>query len=81
MDIRFARSARRHRVGIANIVAAMTAGGDPQRIPATGQGQRERLVWIGPDTTGRELEIVAVVLGADEVMVIHAMPTHFRRPR
>jgi len=37
-----------------------------------------RKVWIGPDDRGVELEIVAVVLRA-ELLVIHVMPTALRR--
>ena len=37
-----------------------------------------RKVWIGLDDRGVELEIVAVVLQA-ELLVIHVMPTALRR--
>jgi hypothetical protein len=37
-----------------------------------------RLVWFGPDGRGIDLEIVAVVLPA-ELLVIHVMPTALRR--
>lgn len=36
------------------------------------------MVWVGPDDRGIELEIVAVVL-PDELLVIHVMPTALRR--
>jgi len=39
-----------------------------------------RLVWIGPDDRGIELEIVALDL-PDEWLVIHVMPTALRRSR
>lgn len=39
-----------------------------------------RLVWIGPDDRGIELEIVALDL-PDEWLVIHVMPTALRRNR
>ena len=37
-----------------------------------------RKVWLGPDGRGGELEIVAVVVRA-ELLVIHVMPTALRR--
>jgi hypothetical protein len=37
-----------------------------------------RKLWLGPDDRGVELEIVAVVLQA-ELLVIHVMPTALRR--
>ena len=36
-----------------------------------------RLVWIGPDDRGIELELVALDLG-DAVVIIHVMPTDLR---
>lgn len=50
---------------------------EPQRIPATSSFDA-RLVWIGPDDRGVELEIVALDL-PDEIVVIHVMPTEFER--
>jgi hypothetical protein len=49
----------------------------PVRVPASADSDA-RLVWIGPDDRGIELEIVALDLG-DEVIVIHVMPTSLRR--
>ena len=39
---------------------------------------RERLLWIGPDDRGLELEVVAIV-EPDQLLVIHVMPRQFRR--
>jgi hypothetical protein len=49
---------------------------EPTVVPATA-AYDERLVWIGVDDRGIELEIVALVL-ADAVVVIHVMPTALR---
>ncbi len=49
----------------------------PIRIPAT-EDVEARLVWIGEDDRGIELEIVALDL-PDAVVVIHVMPTALRR--
>jgi hypothetical protein len=45
----------------------------PVRIPASGDLDA-RLVWVGRDDRGLELEIVALDL-PDAVVVIHVMPT------
>lgn len=50
---------------------------EPTRVPAT-EVADARLVWVGPDDRGIELEIVALDL--DEVIVVlHVMPTSLRR--
>lgn len=40
-------------------------------------GLAERLLWIGVDGRGIELEIVALVL-PEAIVVIHVMPTSLR---
>ena len=50
---------------------------DPVRVPASA-GADARLVWIGVDDRGIELEIVALDL-EEAVVVIHVMPTDLRR--
>jgi hypothetical protein len=49
---------------------------EPTRVPGSEEFD-ERLVWIGEDDRGIELEIVALVL-PDAVVVIHVMPTALR---
>jgi len=49
----------------------------PEQIPASDIADA-RLVWIGADDRGIELEVVALDLG-DVVVVIHLMPTSLRR--
>jgi len=70
--IRIARSARKHRIGAAHILEAMSAAGVPELM------EGDKLLDIGA-----ELEIVAV---PDDkrpggVAVIHAMPTQYRDRR
>lgn len=50
---------------------------EPVRVPAS-ETSDARLVWIGLDDRGIELEIVALDLD-DAVVVIHVMPTSLRR--
>jgi hypothetical protein len=39
-----------------------------------------RYTWMGRDDRGLELEIVAVLVG-EELLVIHVMPRSFRRSK
>ena len=74
--LRFTRRSRRHRIGrtsarhVIATVAAMETKDD--------QTGATLLTWIGDDERGRELEIVAVER-PDCLLVIHVMPTHYRR--
>lgn len=71
------RSARRHRIGKAHALYVM-ATVEPERVSAV-EGTDPRLRWIGPDDRGIALEVAALDL-PDEVIVIHVMPTALRRP-
>lgn len=74
--VRFARSARKHRVGKAHTMHVIE-NNTPRDVPAAGEFDA-RKVWLGPDDRGIELEIVAVVLPG-ELLIIHVMPTALRR--
>ena len=50
---------------------------EPQAVPAT-EVADARLVWIGLDDRGIELEIVGPDLD-EAVVIIHVMPTDLRR--
>lgn len=72
---RFTRGSRKHRIGRTHAKFVM-ATFEPTVIPADDVAD-ERLVWVGEDERGCELEIVA--LNLDEmVLVIHVMPTQYR---
>ena len=53
------------------------ASGEPDHVAASATADA-RLVWIGVDDRGIELEIVALDL-EHSVVVIHVMPTSLRR--
>ncbi len=75
-SVRFTRSARKHRIGRAHalhVIATVT----PTEVAATDEFDARR-VWLGPDDRGVDLEIVALVLPT-ELLVIHVMPTALRR--
>ena len=68
--IGFAQSARRHRIGRARVLTVLAAN---PIVDITADGDhRVRVLAIGPDWTGRQLEVVAVI-EQDRVIVIHAM--------
>jgi hypothetical protein len=75
-NIRWYRSARPHRIGKARALHVISTC-EPERIAAT-DDYDPRLVWIGTDDRGIELEIVALDL-PDAIVVIHVMPTALRR--
>ena len=76
MRVRVVRSARRHRVGNAHIMAAMVAAGEPVLVE-TELGPQ--LHYIGNDDRGLELHVIAVPDDRNPggLTVIHAMPTSF----
>ncbi len=74
--LRWYRSARRHRIGKAHAKFVIDSV-VPDHVPATATADA-RLVWIGEDDRGIELEIVALDLD-DAIVVVHVMPTALRR--
>jgi hypothetical protein len=69
LTIRITRSARRHRIGNAHILAAMRNAGRPTVIG-------DRLVYVGEDDRGVELVVITVPddKRSGGVAVIHAIP-------
>ena len=74
--VRFTRSSRKHKIGWAHALHVVETA-VPTDVATTDEFDA-RKVWIGPDNRGVELEIMAVVLQA-ELLVIHVMPTALRR--
>ncbi|MGH3266473.1 MAG: hypothetical protein ACRDNS_31280 [Trebonia sp.] len=74
--VRFVRSARKHRIGKAHALYVID-NTPPTDLPAVDDFDARR-VWRGLDDRGLELEIVAVILPT-ELLVIHVMPTSLRR--
>ncbi len=71
MRIRWTRSARKHRIGRTSAREALENAGTPTVL------DDGKLCYVGPDSQGRELEIVAVPDGED-LIVIHVMPAAWR---
>lgn len=74
--LRWYRTARRHRIGKGHAMHVISST-EPVQVPGS-ETADARLVWIGEDDRGIELEIVALDL-EDAVVVIHVMPTNLRR--
>ena len=75
-NIRFTSDARKHKIGAAH-ARFVVENNVAERTP--GQNEFEhRLFWTGIDDRGLELEIVGVEF-EDEILIIHVMPTNFRR--
>ena len=75
-EVRWFRSARRHRIGKAHAMYVISSS-EPVWVRATTNFDA-RLVWIGPDDRGIELEVVALDL-PEAIVVIHVMPTALQR--
>lgn len=73
-EIRFSQSARRHRIGRERVRQALHA---PRMVlPAIDHEEwaAPRLLVPGADASGRELEVVVVLMNdANAALVIHAM--------
>ena len=73
--VRFARSATRHRISkdrIRHVIANYRVRFEEP--PQSGLGQRSvRIVYLGDDANGQELEVMAVELEGGSLYVIHAM--------
>jgi hypothetical protein len=78
-EIRFAQSARRHRIGRAS-VRHVLAGTEPTLVTTT--PGTDAWLYVGPDECGRELEIIAIEVQrtttALYLLVIQVMPTQLR---
>jgi hypothetical protein len=75
VPLRWSRSATRHRVPRAATRFVIEHAGLVFVQPAAPPERPEdRLVWLGDDQTGRELEVMGVRVEDGSVLVIHAMP-------
>ena len=72
--VRITSGARKHLLSRTRIEQALNAHTAAVTLP---HGRDPKILFIGVDGPGVELEIVAVVLPG-QLLVIHAMPTHYR---
>ena len=78
VEIRFARSASRHRLSRSRIIYEIEHSGRYLRVPPGEGRQGERLVYLGHDEDGIALEVIAVQADQDTLYVIHATPLRRR---
>ena len=73
--LKFAQSSRKHKIGrerITNVINTYEGSYLTKRF------FEQKVIWVGRDFKGLELEVIAVEL-EDHYFVIHAMPKLFRR--
>ena len=73
MEIEFAQSARKHKIGRQHTLEVI-ANYLPIEINTHG---KTKLKWVGKDKRGLELEIIGV-LEKEKLVIIHVMPNQFR---
>jgi hypothetical protein len=81
MDLRWARSATKHRISRERSRYVIEHCGlrFEQDPPAGAQASADpRLVYLGDDADGVALEVMAVELEDGDLLVIHAMPLRRR---
>jgi len=74
--IRFTRGSRKHRIGRASARHVIDAV-DPN-VETDDITKAAIIRWVGNDERGRELEVIAIER-PDCLLVVHVMPTHYRR--
>ena len=81
MRIKFARSARKHRVARFRILYVIEHSGmrlEQPPPPGSPAGRTVRLVYLGDDAAGLAIEVMAIDLVDGDMLVIHAMPLRER---
>lgn len=76
MRIRVARSATKHRVSRRDSVAVIEAADRRAQLlsPTESDWDSARWAYIGVHSRGEWIEVIAVMLENEELLVIHAMP-------
>jgi hypothetical protein len=80
MKIRWARSATRHRISKkrSRYVIEHYRVSFELDAPVDAPAKQTRQVYLGDDAEGVPLEVMAVVIQDDNLLVIHAMPLRRR---
>lgn len=76
MEIRFAQSARKHRIGRQRALFVISTNDFVELL--SDEVRPIRLLWQGVDDRGLELEVIGVRTAVG-VLIIHVMPRNFRR--
>lgn len=75
-EVKVTSSARKHGISRTRILQVLASQTFTATVPVTGSDPK--VVYIGTDERGAEIEVIAVVLPR-MLLIIHAMPTHYRR--
>ena len=75
-EVKITSGARKHGLTRTRIEQALNSHTEAATVPHIGRDPK--IAYLGTDDRGVEIEIVAVVLPR-MLLVIHAMPTHYRR--
>ena len=73
MAIVFRRSAARHGISTERATFVIGTCPCPLYAPDEDSGQRDHVVFLGPDAAGVPLEVVGIELENGDLVVIHAM--------
>ena len=72
--VRFTRDARKHKIGHAR-ARFVIENNEPMQRPGLFKNEK-KLTWVGNDDRGLELEVIGIE-DADEIFIIHVVPTIF----
>lgn len=76
VQVQFHRSALKHGVDPDETLYAWAAG--EERAAWLDDDQPRRLLRVGPDRSGRPLELVALIFDDNRALIIHSMPARRR---
>lgn len=77
--VKMTQAARKRHIGVAHVRAAIESAGAPVVVPAREGGAR-RLLYVGVDDRGVELEVIAIEQPElDRLLIVHVMPYRYRR--
>jgi len=78
VEIRFAKSAYKHRISRARILAAIENASPARRRKPEHPGDHSYLWWVGLDDRGVELEVGGFYDENGDLVIFHSMPTWYR---
>lgn len=74
MKVSFARSATKHRISRPDSQHVVESAGKFFRFREISPRREPRALFLGDDPAGRPLEVIAVLVGEEDFLIIHAMP-------
>lgn len=74
MEIKRTQASRKHKIDTHRVLDVLNNPTATDTFPAPVEGQDDRTVWVGDDSTGLALEVITVPLPDGRLLVLHAMP-------